>query len=82
MGGRPNPDNILEVANCYTASTFVEKGIGVAIVHSLCIEHFHPANVRWVELGTQFGKIAFSVIYRRGRVSSSLIQGLLRELRA
>ena len=82
MGGRPDPDNVLEVANCHTASTFVENGIGVAIVHSLCIEHFHPANVRWTEMSHQFGKIAFSVIYRRGRVSSTLIQGLVRELRA
>ncbi len=82
MGGSFDTDNILEVANCHTASAFVEKGIGVAIVHSLCVEHFHPASVRWVELGTQFGKVAFSVIYRRGRVSSALIQGLLRELRA
>jgi DNA-binding transcriptional LysR family regulator len=82
LGGRPNPDNVLEVANCHTASTFVENGIGVAIVHSLCIEHFHPANVRWTEMSNQFGKIAFSVLYRRGRVSSRLIQGLVRELRA
>ncbi|MGC2775870.1 MAG: LysR family transcriptional regulator [Bradyrhizobium sp.] len=81
IAGNLNPDNVLEVANCHTASAFVEKGVGVAIVHSLCIEHFRPANLRWVELGNQFGQVAFSVVYRRGRVSSALIQGLLRELR-
>jgi len=81
MGIRPDPENVLEVANCHTAGTFVENGIGVAIVHSLCIDHFHPANVRWIEMSRQFGKVALSVVHRRGRVSSTLIRGLVRELR-
>jgi DNA-binding transcriptional LysR family regulator len=72
--------SVIEVASCQTASTFVEMGIGVGIVHSLCVGHAHPTNVRWVELGPQFGTIPFCAVYRRGIKPSPLMRALLLEL--
>jgi DNA-binding transcriptional LysR family regulator len=74
------PMSIIEVASCETACTFVQTGLGVAIVHSLCIGHAHPRSVRWIDLGQQFGTIPFSVVFRRGATDSPLIRGLLDEL--
>lgn len=74
------PSSIVEVASCQTASTFVELGVGVGIVHSICIEHARPPGLGWVELGRDFGKIPFSAVYRRGRAHTPLVQGLLDEL--
>jgi DNA-binding transcriptional LysR family regulator len=74
--------SVIEVASCQTASTFVEMGIGVGVVHSLCVGHAHPPNVRWVELGPNFGTIPFCAVYRRGTKPSSLMRALLSELAA
>ena len=74
-------DNLIEVANCQTATTFVASGVGVAIVHSLCVEHAHNASeVGWVDLGQHFGSIDFSVVSRRGAGRSPLVNALLEEL--
>jgi DNA-binding transcriptional LysR family regulator len=75
------PSSIIEVANCQIASTFVEMGVGVAIAHALCMEHAGAKNVSWVDLGKYFGKVALSVVYRRG-AHSPLIRALSKELAA
>jgi DNA-binding transcriptional LysR family regulator len=70
---------VIEVANCQTASTFVESGVGVAIAHSLCLAHVHSEKTALVDLSKYFGKVALSAAFRRvGR--SPLIQALLDEL--
>lgn len=76
------PASIVEVANCQIAGTFVEQGVGVAIAHSLCMQHAHSENVSWVDLGKYFGKVALSVAYRRGAMRSPLIHNLVTELAA
>jgi DNA-binding transcriptional LysR family regulator len=73
------PSSIIEVATCQIASTFVEMGVGVAIAHSLCMEHVGGQNVSWIDLGKYFGKVALSVVYRRG-ARSPLIRALSKEL--
>ncbi|HVY58771.1 MAG TPA: LysR family transcriptional regulator [Xanthobacteraceae bacterium] len=78
--GSIQASSIIEAANCQTAATFVEMGVGVAIVHTLCMGHHHARNLRCVDLGQHFGKIAFSVVYRRGGLRSPLIRGLLEEM--
>jgi DNA-binding transcriptional LysR family regulator len=78
--GRNRHQSVIEVASCQTAGTFVEMGIGVGIVHSLCVGHAHPQNVRWVELGPQFGTIPFCAVYRRGIKPSPLMRALMLEL--
>jgi DNA-binding transcriptional LysR family regulator len=75
------PSSIIEVANCEMASTFVEMGVGVAIAHSLCMEHAGAKNVAWIDLGKYFGKVALSVVYRKGS-RSPLIRALSKELAA
>ena len=73
------PSSVIEVANCQIASTFVEMGVGVAIAHSLCMEHARSENVSWVDLRKYFGKVALSVVYRKG-AHSPLIRALTEEL--
>jgi DNA-binding transcriptional LysR family regulator len=72
--------SIIEVANCGTAATFVEEGVGIAIVHSLCVRHQSSRSLDWIDLGKHFGKIDFSVVYRKGALRSHVLRGLLDEL--
>lgn len=74
--------SVIEIASCQTASTFVEMGLGVGIVHSLCVGHAHPPNLRWVDLGSKFGTIPFCAVYRKGSRHSPLLRALLKELAA
>ncbi len=78
--GSAKPKSVIEVANCRTAKTFAENGVGVAICHTLCIEHEQPRKLRTLDLGQQIGKIGFAVVYRKGGVRSPLIRGILEEL--
>jgi DNA-binding transcriptional LysR family regulator len=75
------PGSMIEVANCQTASTFVEMGVGVAIAHSICIDHLRSGRVSSVSLAKYFGKVAFTVVYRRA-ARSPLIRALLDELKS
>lgn len=75
------PISTIEVANCQTAATFVEMGVGVAIAHSICIDHLKSNKVASVSLAKYFGQLEFSVVYRRG-ARSPLIRALLEELRS
>jgi DNA-binding transcriptional LysR family regulator len=70
----------IEVANCQTACTFVAMGVGIAIVHSLCVDHSQPESVRWIDLSKHFRTVAFSIIYRKGTVKSPLVHELIEEL--
>jgi DNA-binding transcriptional LysR family regulator len=74
------PKSVIEVANCRTAKTFAENGVGVAICHTLCIEHERPRKLRIVDIGNLLGKIGFAVVYRKGGTRSPLINGILEEL--
>jgi DNA-binding transcriptional LysR family regulator len=74
------PGSVIEVANCQTAVTFVESGVGVAIVHSLCVEHVGSDRVSAIELGRLFGKLPFRAVFRRG-TRSPLVRALLAELK-
>jgi DNA-binding transcriptional LysR family regulator len=71
--------SVIEVANCQTASTFVETGVGVAIAHSLCLMHGHSEKTALIDLGKYFGKVTLSAAFRRG-AHSELIRALLDEL--
>ena len=72
------PRTIIEVANCLTAVTFVEMGVGIAIVHSLCVEHARSDKVAAIELGRHFGKVPFRAVFRRG-TRSPIVRALLQE---
>jgi DNA-binding transcriptional LysR family regulator len=74
------PRSIIEVANCQMAGTFVELGVGIAIAHSLCVDHAHAAGLRWIDLSQHFGNIDFSIVCRKGARSNQLINSLIHEL--
>lgn len=57
---------LLEAPTCETAATFVEAGVGSAIVHTLCIHRLRSRQVQAVDLGPRAGKVAFSVVHRKG----------------
>jgi len=71
--------SLIEAANCQTASALVQRGVGVAIIHSLCIGHERPKGVQWIDLRRYFSLVEVSVVYRRGGVRSDLIRALLDE---
>jgi len=73
------PGSLIEVANCQTAGTFVESGLGVAIAHTLCVDQLRSDSVSQIDLGKHFGKIALSMVSRRG-ARSPLIGALKKEL--
>lgn len=72
-------DDVVEVANCGTSSAFVEQGVGLAIIHILCVSQAPSPKRQWIDLGKQLGQIEFCVAYRKGS-RSNVLQGLLDEL--
>jgi DNA-binding transcriptional LysR family regulator len=72
--------SIIEVGTCQMASAFVEMGLGIAIVHSYCIGHSHSEEVRWIDLGQKFEKVAFSIIFRKGITQPKLVSHFIEEL--
>jgi DNA-binding transcriptional LysR family regulator len=71
---------VIEAGNCRTALEFAERGVGVAIIHSLCVGHMDNARLSYIDLGHQFGRVEFSVIYRRRSKRPPPLQGLLDAL--
>lgn len=71
---------MIEVANCHTASTLVEMGVGVAIIHSLCSGGAPRETTRRVDLGRQLGKVAFSLVSRAGARRPPLLSLLMEQL--
>lgn len=70
---------VLEAGNCQTAMEFATRGVGIAIVHSLCAHHDHRMQLSYIDLGQQFGRVEFSMLYRVG-MSNPVLQGLVEEL--
>jgi DNA-binding transcriptional LysR family regulator len=70
--------SVIEAANCPTAIALVQKGVGVAIIHSVCLRQEFTAGLQMVELNA-FPKIEFSILYRKGGVRSEIMRGLLDE---
>jgi DNA-binding transcriptional LysR family regulator len=72
--------SIIEVGTCQMASAFVEMGLGIAIVHSYCIDHSHSEKVRWIDLGQKFEKVAFSIVFRKLITKPQLVNYFIEEL--
>jgi DNA-binding transcriptional LysR family regulator len=71
--------SIIEAANCQTASALVQRGVGVAIVHSLCVANEKAKGVQAIDLSRYFAPVNIAAVYRRGGRSSNLIGTLLDE---
>ena len=72
---------LIEAPTCETAATFVEMGVGVAFVHTLCVERHRSRHVRTIDLGVQSGEVAFCAVYRKRALGSPLVKALLDEVR-
>lgn len=72
--------DVIEVGSCQTARDFAENGVGVAIVHSLCVSHSPSAGLHYIDVSAQFGKVDFSIVYRKENAHSVLLRGLLDQL--
>lgn len=72
--------SLIEVPTCETAATFVEMGVGPAIVHTLCIERHLSRHVQALDLGPRVGALQFSAIYRKGALKNPLVKALLDQV--
>jgi DNA-binding transcriptional LysR family regulator len=63
------PHGFIEAGNCLTARAFAERDVGLALIHTLCAGHESSMRLSYVELGSTFGKIDISALYRKGTVS-------------
>ena len=79
-GALGKAQTIIEAPTCETAATFVEMGVGMALVHTLCMERNRSPEVKTVDLGPRYGKVAFCAVYRRGALRMPLVQALVDEL--
>lgn len=71
-------EKAIEIANCVNAKTFVEQGIGLAIVHSLCVSRAPSPELQWIDLDRLFGRVEFCMVYRHGKKpQSALLQRFL-----
>lgn len=71
----------MEAPTCETAATFVEMGVGVALVHTLCMERHRSRLVQTVDLGPRAGKVEFCAVHRKGALRLPLVRALLDEVR-
>jgi DNA-binding transcriptional LysR family regulator len=72
--------DVIEAGNCQTARDFAANGVGVAIVHSLCLGHMPTRRLRYLDVGVHFGKVDFSVIYRADSPRASTLRAFLEHL--
>ena len=71
---------VIEAGNCQTALEFATRGIGIAIVHSLCARNDHRLQLSYIDLDQQFGRVEFSMLYRKGTQENPVLLGLIEEL--
>lgn len=72
--------DVIEVGSCQTARDFAENGVGVALVHALCVSHRPSTQLHYIDISAQFGKVDFSVVYRKEGAHSLLLRGLLDQM--
>lgn len=65
------PYDVIEVTNCATAQVFAEQGVGLAIVHSLCVAHNSSSKLAHVRFERSVGNIEFSWVSRKGRLAKA-----------
>ena len=67
----------LEAGTCQTVCSFVESGLGVGLIHSLCANRERKDQLRYIDLGHCFGTVEFSAIYRKGAPASPAFARML-----
>jgi DNA-binding transcriptional LysR family regulator len=56
----------IEAGTCQTVCSFVESGLGIGLIHSLCAGRERKGQLRYIDLSHCFGTVEFSVVYRKG----------------
>jgi DNA-binding transcriptional LysR family regulator len=72
--------SFIEAGNCQTARAFVEQAIGIAVVHSLCMEQSPSKRLRHIDLGQSFETIKIAAVYRKGADALPALRQLMDEL--
>ncbi len=71
---------IIECPTCDTAATFVQHGLGTAVVHTLCVSGRVGRDLRGLELGQPEPELQFSAVLRADSPHHSLPRALAAEL--
>ena len=71
----------VDAGNCRTAREFAMRGVGVAIIHSLCAGLDPSKKLRYVDISRFFDKLAFYAAYRKKNVAPVVLE-LIGELTA
>jgi DNA-binding transcriptional LysR family regulator len=67
----------IEAGTCQTVSSFVESGLGIGLIHTLCASRERNGELRFIDLSHCFGSVEFSAIYRKGAPASPAFARML-----
>jgi DNA-binding transcriptional LysR family regulator len=60
----------IEAGTCQTVCSFVESGLGIGLIHTLCAGREGKGQLRYIDLSHCFGTVEFSAVYRKGAPAS------------
>jgi DNA-binding transcriptional LysR family regulator len=75
-----SPDSVMEVGTCQAAMKFVEAGLGIALVHHVCVHRDQDQRFVYKDVGNLFGCLDISLAARQERLRDPLPQALIRHL--
>ena len=64
---RIEPEKMLEVGTCQCAIEFVRLGLGVALVHDICVIGERKNKLQFINMSNHFGKAEVSLIHKINR---------------
>jgi len=77
-----NLENIIEVSNCHAAMEFVSRGLGIGLVHRVCLPTAIKKQVRVLDMSKLFGKVEVSLIYRSSSHLTLTHEALIKVFRS
>lgn len=72
--------SILEVGNCQSSHDLAKQGIGIAVVHTACLDGYASPEMRKIDATRFLGEVDIAVVHRKSRALSSLHCELLDEM--
>jgi|GEM_PF-6998233 len=69
--------NCIEAGTCQTVCSFVESGLGVGLIHTLCAGRDGGGKLGYLDMSHCLGSVEFSVVYRNGRPASPVFARML-----
>ena len=74
------PNDFMEAGNCQAAREFAERGIGAAIVYSICMDHPRSTRLRYVDISGLFSMMEFSLVNRKATARDPTVQSFLEAM--